>query len=56
MSNITILFSNSSPKLPKPGIFGQKFPSKAFLVPNLDIFVFLRNFAIDQIRGMSFQI
>ena len=29
----------------------QKYPNKAFLVPNLGIFVFCQNFAIRQVRG-----
>ena len=32
-------------------ILAQKYPNKAFLVPNLVIFLFLRNFAIRQIGG-----
>ena len=82
---MTILFSNSSPKIPKPGIFGpkfshfcyftkfyyynnskvlisnmkilfQKYPNKAFLVPNLGIFIISWCFAIKQIRRCWFQI
>ena len=30
-------------------ILSQKYPNKAFLVPNLGIFVFLQSFAIRQI-------
>ena len=37
----TIVFQNCSPK----------HPNKAFLVPNLKILIFARNFAIRQIRG-----
>ena len=47
ISNVTILFSNSSPKVPK---------NKAFLVSNLGIFIFSRDFPIKQIRGCWFQI
>ena len=32
-------------------IFVQEYPKKAFLVPNLSIFVILLNFTIAQIRG-----
>ena len=37
-------------------ILAQKHKSKAFLLTNLGIFVFPRNFAIRQIRGCRFQI
>ena len=46
ISNIAILFSNFSPKIPKLGIFGPKF--KGFYIAP--------NFAIRQIRGQWFQI
>ena len=36
--------------------FAQKYPSKALLVPNLDIFLFLQNFAVRKIWGCWFQI
>ena len=89
ISNMSIVFKNSSPKIPTSGIFGSKFkdfyfcpkfcgktnsstlisnmaiffsnsipkyPNKAFLVPNLGIFISPRNFAIRQIRECWFQI
>ena len=37
-------------------ILAQKYPDKTFLVPNLGIFIFLRKFAVRQIRGCWFQI
>ena len=43
-------FLISSPKISKYSIFGQKYPNKALLVPNLSIFVSSQNFAITQIR------
>ena len=33
----------------------QKYPNKAFLVPNLDIFIFSWNFAIDKFEGADFK-
>ena len=44
--NLTIIFSNSSPKIHKLGIFGPKFTD----------FYFARNLAIRQIWGRWFQI
>ena len=46
---MTIVFSNSSPKLPK-------YEIRHFFGPNLGIFVFLLNFSVRQIRGCWFQI
>ena len=43
-------------KLPTYGIFGKKYPNKAFLVSNLGIFVSSRNFAITLIRRCWLQI
>ena len=34
----------------------QKYPNKAFLIPNLGIFILSQNFAVRQIRGCWFQI
>ena len=48
-------FKNSKPKIPIGGFLGQKYPNKAFLVPNLRIFCFLLNFAIRQTWGCWFQ-
>ena len=42
---------NRGPKIRKYSIFGQIYPNKAFLVPNLGIFYFSQNFAPRQIRG-----
>ena len=53
---MTIAFLNSNPKIPKYGIFGQKYSNKAFLVPNLGIFVSSQNFASRQIQRWWFQI
>ena len=47
ISNIAIVFFL---------ILAQKYPNKAFLVPNLAIFIFSRNFAIRQSRGCWVQI
>ena len=46
ISNMTILFSTSSPKIPKPGIFGSKFKD----------FYFASYFPRRQIRGRWLQI
>ena len=35
-------------------ILAQKYPSKAFLIPNLGVFVFSQNFAIREVWGSSF--
>ena len=82
ISNMTIFFSNSNPKIPKSGNFGPKFryfcfftkfykfegvgfkydknfsknlaqkhPNKAFLVPNLGIFLFSQNLQLDKFQG-----
>ena len=45
-SNMTIAFQNCSPKR----------QNKAFLIPNLGVFVFSWNFAVTQIPGYSFQL
>ena len=33
-------------------ILAQKYPNKAFLIQDLVVFVFSRNFAVKQIRGL----
>ena len=43
-------------KSPYPSIFGQKYSNKAFLVPNLGIFVTSQNFGIKLIWRCWFQI
>ena len=37
-------------------ILAQKYPNKAYLVPNLGIFVFSQNLELRQIQGCRFQI
>ena len=46
ISNMTVLFSNSSPKIPKLDIFGPKFKG----------FIFAPNFLMRKIRGRRLQI
>ena len=46
ISDMTIAFS----------ILAQKYPNKGFMVPKLDKFLFLQNFAFGQIRGCWCQI
>ena len=36
-------------------VLDQKYPNKAFLVPNLGTFVFLRNFELDKSEGADFR-
>ena len=36
-------------------VLDQKYPNKAFLVPNLGTFVFLRNFELDKFEGADFR-
>ena len=45
ISNMKIFISNSSPKI----------PNKVFLVPNLDINISSRNFAIDNFEAADFK-
>ena len=45
------LYKIVAQKIRKYSIFGQIYPNKAFLVPNLVIFYFSQNFALRQIRG-----
>ena len=42
---------NLAPKISKEDIFGQKYPNKTFLVPNLGIFIISQYLAIGQIQG-----
>ena len=52
---MTIIFwKNYSPKIPKYGIFGQKYSNKAFLVPNLSIFVSSKIQELGKFEGADF--
>ena len=48
-------FENSSPKISKWDFFCQKYPNKAFLVPNLNIFVFWQNLQLGKFDAGDFK-
>ena len=48
-------YDNSFSKIHKQHIFGQKYLNKAFLVPNLMIFILHQTLRSDKFEGVDFK-